>query len=50
MCRILKKILFVLEDGRVRNTAIIVEGEKAVTAKNLGSEHGNRGKKLSRQN
>ena len=38
------KIPFVLEDRRVPKTAIIVEGEKAVTAKNLGREHGNRGK------
>jgi hypothetical protein len=32
----------VLEDGRVPKTAIIVEGEKAVTEKNLGREYGNR--------
>jgi hypothetical protein len=38
------KIPFVLEDRRVPKTAIIVEGEKAVTAKNLGRTHGNRGK------
>jgi hypothetical protein len=34
----------------VRKAAIIVEGKKAVTAKNLGREHGNREKKLSRHN
>jgi hypothetical protein len=43
------KIPFVLEDRRVPKTAIIVEGEKAVTAKNLGRAHGYRGKQPSRQ-
>jgi len=46
---ILKNIPFVLEDRRVQKTAIIVEVEKAITAKNLGRAHGNRENQLSRQ-
>ena len=45
----IKNIPFVLEDKRVQKTAIIVEVEKAITAKNLGRAHGNRENQLSRQ-